>query len=121
MRHAFTLSFAALLIAAPAFGGVLHSAPAAAWLTETMLECTIRNVSSVEREVLFETLDSSGTVIRSDTEIVPAGEVRSLFDNSPIVLSTSCRFTVTGGSKNYRAQAVYFDPSDGIEMVIPAE
>ena len=67
MKRSLTLAVASVFLAAPAFGGVLHTAPASALFTEASLACGFRNVSSTPRDVTVELLDFAGNVVKGHT------------------------------------------------------
>ena len=98
MKRSLTLAVASVLLAAPAFGGVLHTAPASALFTEASLACGFRNVSSTPRDVTVELLDA-GNVVKGHTfEDVSPGKQFSngAYQNEPVA---SCRFTFSGSTK----------------------
>ncbi len=119
MRRSMTI-LAALLLAAPAFGATLDSAPALGAFSDAQLTCLIRNISTATRTVRFEVLNYAGDIVSATTEEILPGQMRFLVtneDNSP--LAASCRFVVSGSAKYFRASTQYV--GDGVEMVVPAE
>jgi hypothetical protein len=120
MRRPFA-TLAAILIAGPAFGATLNSAPALGIFGSALLNCLIRNVSTGTRTVRIEVLDYAGNVlIDSNDETILPGQMRFLISNPDSVPDgASCRFVVSGSPKHFRASTIYFD--SGNEMVLPAE
>jgi hypothetical protein len=115
------MTLAALLLAAPAFGATLDSAPALGAFSDAQLNCLIRNVSTTTRMVKVQVLNYAGTVIYSTNQEVLPGQMRFVTTNEDSMpLAASCRFVVSGSAKYYRASTMY-SGDDGIEMVIPAE
>lgn len=119
MRRLMT-SLAALLLAAPAFGATLESAPALGAFSDAQLNCLIRNLSTTTRTVKVEVLNYAGAVVNTTIQEVLPGQMRFVVTNeASMPFAASCRFVVPGSAKYYRAATQYVD--GGVEMVLPAE
>lgn len=117
----FLTSLAALLLAAPAFGATLESAPALGAFSDAQLNCFIRNMSTTTRTVRVEVLNYAGDIVNVTHMTVLPGQMQYVVTNEDsFPLAASCRFVVSGSAKYFRAATQYMG-GDGIEMVLPAE
>src|SRR5262249_18778150 len=100
MTRTLTLVLASVLLSAPAFGGVLDTAPASAAFTGGHIGCAFRNLATAPRDVTVEHLDFAGKVVLAYTfEDVEPEEFFS-FPNYDNEQSVSCRFVFPGSTKN---------------------
>jgi len=120
MTRTLTLVLASVFLSAPAFGGVLYTAPASAAFTGGHLSCGFRNLSTTPRDVTVEHLDFAGNVVAAHTFEDVEPDTSYAFGNWDNEQSVSCRFVFAGSTKRLQAAAEYLD--DGVyEIVIPAE
>jgi hypothetical protein len=121
MRHLLTTSLAALLLAAPAFGATLNSAPARGGFSGAQLNCLIRNITTGTRTVTLQALNYAGDVVGSisDQTILPGQMLFLVTNEDSMPDAASCRFVVSGSPKSYRASTVYIDGE--AEVALPAE
>jgi hypothetical protein len=116
------LAAAAALAAASARAATLHTAPLLALDAGdgvVSLYCQIRNVGAAAAAVTIESIAFDGTVA-SDVgplTVAPGQAVSHLAGSAGFL--ASCRFTVSGNAKRFRAVALYYDGT-AYTFAIPA-
>jgi hypothetical protein len=102
-------------LAAPSLAGVLNTAPARASYpggSGRTLYCDIRNVGPRTGTVTIEILDYAGNVLFGLGPLTLASYQGTAFSDGGTGDGVSCRFVVSGNTKNWRGVAVYDNGTD---------
>ena len=107
----------AFALATPSIGhaaGVMYSFIHTTYFPEPLLvDCVAQNFNTSQQTLTIDALDATGSVVATTGPLqLPPGSIGELPNPDSGPLMTTCRYTVSGSAKKWRASALVIGASD---------